>query len=929
MTRRPSAALTPGSVGRDRRDLDHTDYFGSRTETPRRDGPSSSYQSQTAPTPAAAAGLDYGPPPSVPTPASSTVDKPVANKAPSAKADTAQSSGSAFQPPSGPKADRTSSLNPPAQQQKPPIQQENVTKSDFTPRPFRPPVAPAVVATSDSIGKPGDSKADHKPSLPQTPDKSMPANVPVGPRASLGVGYKPRQPSSEPAPAAPASSKAMPPDHRNVAIPKGPRFIQEQWSTAGLSNRTTWVSPEYSRSKPSIMNPLGRDRPSFAPPAGPRSQTILPPHSEKPRIFPSTTSQGGGATSAFPTNLGQKAALGGAHTLSRPAGMQASEDVDMSLPDSSEDEDEFDEDDYAASEEKHRQERILLEARKPLPLLQDASIRHLLVRIQFLNMIMNEVIPKSSATADTFDDKAKAVEPPPIGLPSPEERSEEREERPEIKHPQPRGRPLSQPAINPIPTPPIDDLPFLFRGSPKRMAFDESDNEVENEAITTLFRQEFENEAFEWNSELQDLQADYRHRYPLWKQDVAMLDQERRELQPSPAPASPAPSAAPSVTPSLSHERTRGARNTTEADLQAAILMSQQSLKEEEERREREAASSSQPNYDTEAHVPSMMKPSEVELNFFEDTNRLIPTTLALDVFAYVPPEDDFTEEEQLTFIQAYCQYPKKWGRIAESLPGRSYKDCITHYYLTKNETKYKIMWRNSQPRKKRGRAATKPRSTALMSEMVYENDGDAAIAVTDTGRPRRAAAPTFGDTPGDSDISTPVPQSKRLALSKEANGDQVPAKSGRGRKAGGVAKPRRTKAQIQADQQQAAQLIPAGATDGSPQKVGAAPRERSRTLLRAENGLVKCDGMGSPEMSRIVDVEMAQYSQLDAERLPSSMALAASNQPTSYWSVPEQQKFPQLIAYFGRDFGSIADFMKTKTVTMVTLSHNRQKRLC
>ena len=42
------------------------------------------------------------------------------------------------------------------------------------------------------------------------------------------------------------------------------------------------------------------------------------------------------------------------------------------------------------------------------------------------------------------------------------------------------------------------------------------------------------------------------------------------------------------------------------------------------------------------------------------------------------------------------------------------------------------------------------------------------------------------------------------------------------------------------------------------------------------------------------------------------------SLQPTSYWSVPEQRDFPQLLAHFGRDFEGISHFMKTKTTVMV-----------
>ena len=907
MGRRSSAVLTPGSLGRDRRDHEQADYFGNRSDAPRRDGSLPSYQSQPAQTPAAGVGLDYGPSPSAPAPGAGASEKPAPGKSTAARSEATATTSLPFQPPSAPKADRAASSTL-SQPPKPVTQQEPQVRGDLTSRPPRAPVGLGLAST-DHVTKAADSRVDLKPPMHHTPDKSMPANVPIGPRASLGSGFKARQLSSEPVAAATSSSKAVPSDHRNVPIPTGPRSDQPTWSTVG-TNRNTWQSAEY-RSKPSIMNPLGRDRPSFAPPAGPRSHSILPPHNEKPRIFPMHQSKGTPTSSSSPS-FGQKPGLSPTQGHARPGVVSFTEDVDMSLLASSDEEDEFDEDDYAADEEKHLQERLMLEAKKPPPLFQDTSIRNLLIRIQFLNMIMHEVIPKSMAPVQTLEEKLKAPEPPSIGLPSPKELSEEHEGKPELKHPQPRGRPLSQPAINPIPTPPIEDLPFLSKQSPQRVAFDESDDEVEHEAITTLIRQEFEQAAFDWQDELQDMHTTYCQRFPMWKTELTMQDYKDRDLHPSPAPASPAPSVPPSVTPSMSHERTRGARNTTEADLQAAILMSQQSLKEEEERREREAASNSEPNYDTEAMVPPMMKPTEVEFKKFEDTNKLISIDLAIEVFAYVPPEDDFTPEEQLLFIREYCQQPKKWGKIAEYLPGRTYKDCITHYYLTKNETNYKAIWRNSQPKRKRGRAATKPRSTALMSELVYDNEGDGTVAVTDTGRPRRAAAPTFGDTPGEADAATSIPQSKRLAM---GNGEPVAARPGRGRKAGGPAKPRRTKAQMQ----EAAMLHPPGATDGSPQKVAVASRGRDRTLLRAENGGMRADMTASPDMPRLVDMEVGQYALADGDRTPFGVSATLNNQPTSYWSVPEQQKFPQLIAYYGRDFASIADFMKTKTVTMVS----------
>jgi hypothetical protein len=609
-------------------------------------------------------------------------------------------------------------------------------------------------------------------------------------------------------------------------------------------------------------------------------------------------------------------------------------DVDMSLPVSSEDEadeDDFDEDDYLASEAKHEKERKTLEARKPPPLLQDVVVRNLLIRLQLLNMIEHDAVIATKVDHTTAALTQLADQPPQAGLPSPEEVPEE-EDKTEIKQPQPRGRPLRQPPVNPIPTPPVEELPYLVKLESRPAVFEDSDDdEIKHEAMATLLNQRFENEAFEWRDDLQDMHHDFSARYFQWKQeqeskrpDINML-----EVHASPAPASPAPSAAPSVTPSIAHERTRGGRNTTEADLQAAIALSQQTMKEEEERREREAQSSGIPNYEHEATVPAMLPPAEEELSHFEDTNHLIPLDMSLDIFDYVPPEDDFDEMEQLAFIQAYCQTPKKWGKIAEVLPGRSYQDCITHYYLTKGDAKYKEIWRRSQPKRRRGRASTKPRSTALMSELAYRDGEEGNVAVTDTGRPRRAAAPTFGDTPGEPDPNGAAPPAKRLAVSKEAPPEGV-TKPTRGRKAGTGTKTRRTKAQIEADRQaqaaaQAVQNVPRAITfapqplDASPQRLVVA-KDRTKPLLQpAETNMLKPNLMPNMEPHKIPDHELPPYHSAEAERQVSVMATHTPNQPTSYWSVPEQQKFPQLIAYYGRDFATIADFMKTKTSTMVS----------
>lgn len=933
---------TPGSAIRDsRRDGEPSDYFGAlRADTVRRDAPSSEPKS------AAPAGLDYGPPPSVPTTSTPAMEKAAPLKPQAQRTETGTTLAN-FQPPSAPKAARTFTAASLSQTLKTPQLFEGWSRTETGSRPGRPAHPQSTNNTSnEATQKKDEYVAEPKPPVAPAADRSMPPNVPSGPRLSNAPAYKPRLPSTEPPAAAipPATprepSKPAALDSRAPVIPTGPRHDREVSRPLPGTGSKLWVSPEY-KPKPSIMNAMNkpyqldsRDRPAFTP-MGPRQQAPFHSPPDKARALqgsfasmPSAPSGPKAMMSTSPRTQETKITLlPPRHALDD---FRQSEDVEMSVPVSSEEEDEaeddsFDEDYFAESEERFRQEMDLLEARKPPPLLQDGAIVSLLIKLQFIEMISQDNLPRpTSSPVAVSKDESQLGAAVGTGLPSPEGASNEADgkmEEDEVEvTPFPKGRPLRQRPVNPIPTPPLEDLPYFKAEPAERVVFEDSDNEVEHEAVNILLQQEFERSAWDWRSDLDDVHGEFRRKYPSWKQEVSHLEQERRELQASPAPASPAPSIAPSVTPSLTHERTRGARNTTEADLQAAILMSQQSLKEEEERREREAASNSLPNYDTEAVVPLMLKPAEVELSKFEDTNRLVPEYLAFDIFSFLPPEDDFTDEEQVLFTAAYCQNPKKWGKIADTLPDRTYQDCIIHYYLTKNHAHYKDIWRRSQPRKRRGRAANKPRSTALMSELVYGDESESVpIPVTDSGRPRRAAAPTFGDAASEADSSTPAPQSKKLTSAlKDGSAEPVAMKTARGRKAGIATKTRRTKAQIQADQ---LALPLSSAPEPSPAKpLAGAKAERGRTLLRAENLPGRSEAPPLLQVQRPIDVAMQQYPVLD---MAAAMTQVAPNpiasQVTSYWSVPEQHKFPELLAYYGRDFAAISEFMKTKSVTMVS----------
>ena len=50
----------------------------------------------------------------------------------------------------------------------------------------------------------------------------------------------------------------------------------------------------------------------------------------------------------------------------------------------------------------------------------------------------------------------------------------------------------------------------------------------------------------------------------------------------------------------------------------------------------------------------------------------------------------EWAEEEKELFGQLFQRHPKKFGRIAEQLPGKSRKDCVLYYYLSKKKVNYK-----------------------------------------------------------------------------------------------------------------------------------------------------------------------------------------------------------------------------------------------
>ncbi|KAJ5621109.1 hypothetical protein N7510_005093, partial [Penicillium lagena] len=552
-----------------------------------------------------------------------------------------------------------------------------------------------------------------------------------------------------------------------------------------------------------------------------------------------------------------------------------------------------------------------LRAEMPPPPLEDQTIVALLMRIQLLGMIALEPVPERpsepvpSVEKDEQPAKASAADRVVSFAPTVLERE-----------PIPIGKTIIPPVVSHEEIT-IDNLPFLHSGPPTPI----SDMEVyqENTTVRDRLKDTFLDELSKRQKEIAKknatLREEYMSYYKPWR--LAVWDRDRHKDQNksvTPGPVSPpAPILPPTPAPISEGREGRRYKGNSELDFLNALKASEISAQEELERRRTKMATA-RPDLSREAVIPDMMEPHEEKASVYKDVNNIIEPENAMAVFGFVPRPNDFSPEEHTIFTDAFMAHPKRWGKIAESLPGRDFQQCIVHYYLTKEEIKYKAKLNKRWSRRGRGKAkSSRPKSNALIADLgVVKPDfeGEEEPQVTDTGRPRRAAAPTFGGDTNEVGDGTPA---RRGQAGKDGEAAEKPP-GRRGARAGGPRTQRRGRAAQQEQKAQAMQAIPMGAKmemggDGMLEGLPADAVDKEASIPmprgRAPRGRTK-EGMYVFESTE---------TDMPAKQPETGYG---SLQPTSYWSVPEQRDFPQLLEHFGRDFEGISNFMKTKTTVMV-----------
>ena len=631
---------------------------------------------------------------------------------------------------------------------------------------------------------------------------------------------------------------------------------------------------------------------------------------------------------------------------------QENEDEDSDEASAEEGDMGLDEGDFAEAEKKFDQSLQALQAKRP-PTPRS-------------NPILLDLLEELDALASALEDKSKlegSNEQPSMrslsleirgGLPSPKP-----EENIDMDLKRESGSPPPSIKVRPQ-TPPIESLPFLASGPPTPFSqIDDLQEEFpQKDAMTDLLIQKLMRQREILQAENDEAREFFQSHYKNWRVSVETFEDAKRAEDPM--AFTDTPDDAPLTVPTPPVVGRRG-KVISELDMQEVIRASQETAaREERARREREQPVYIAPetfNPDREAEVPNMLGHEERKVSMFLDTNTLVDREFALEALEFIPKKDDFTPEENEDFIENYCYYPKRFGIIAEHLKNRDYRDCVQHYYATKLSVKYKdreaAFLKTKKGRKLQAASMRqlKPRSTGLISSFDGMADyANQTVALTEKGRPRRAAAPTFGDNI-ESETTPAVTPARRGAAGKEnLNGGMsvekpagkrtrtVPAKEKGGRKA-------------------KAPLL-AAAPGPSPQKgpedalrLSKEPPSENEQRLEDIEGAQALAGLNSGQvyampMYKAGSVEAwtseqqtainndtgYKYTQQLIQDQPNPPPTKTGGQSTtsSYWSVPEQTDMCNYLAHFGPNWQAIAQTMKTKTHTMViTSSLHMQIVLC
>ncbi|KAI4728721.1 hypothetical protein E4T49_03467 [Aureobasidium sp. EXF-10728] len=430
-----------------------------------------------------------------------------------------------------------------------------------------------------------------------------------------------------------------------------------------------------------------------------------------------------------------------------------------------------------------------------------------------------------------------------------------------------------------------------------------------------------------------DLHEEYLEKYRAWKLETQLLDHERAskeseerqmsvelglDIESSPVLENTAPES----------RSTRLHKFSSEYDIQQVLKQSEETARLEQEKVERESRRA-QIDLEKEAIPPETWDQASREKRTFKNMNRYRDPICLTEIFGYEPEFDTFTEAEHKRFVELFKERPKQWGEIAAQLPGRSYADCIHHYYKYKWDGRFKEKQkRRTKGGGRRGGKTGRARGSQMMSDLPKlpgEEDSSSGPMLTETGRPRRAATRTAYTAEKDPEVkpaTVSTTTTKKVPATGEV-GSEKPAKRRKTTAAGDKPQKRGRQTLVSST---TSVTSPAGTDKEAALSEDFARAKQLEDAALLTGILTGTRAIGGPQQVEYAhDPLPAQITNDPAERTraPAQPPMQRSS-ASSYWSVPEQTDFVKFIAHFGTDFGAIANHMGTKTQTMVKNYYQR-----
>lgn len=478
----------------------------------------------------------------------------------------------------------------------------------------------------------------------------------------------------------------------------------------------------------------------------------------------------------------------------------------------------------------------------------------------------------------------------------------------------------------------LSSLPFLQRGSAVTLDHREKLGENLDRQMQerTLIEDRLRQLQRVNDEEEEVLRAEYRTLYRPWIDLVQRYDSQFRVEEPDPDDLPPPLPLldAPPMQPIIGGRRALTTMNSDFDAMQAVIEESKQTaLKEAELRLKKEMSGRFDPH--KELIVPALIRDPDSRGTRFTDTRGFCLTEHHRVAYALEPDLDDFTEVEHNKLVDIFKLYPKKWSTIALGVgPHRTYKECIRHYYSSKWFGGFK----DTRDKGKRRSKGTGPQRTRrAQAGTLLSNLGDArtdqfdvdefntvTMAVTDRGRPRRAAAPSFGAREIEEQIDAAVVASKRTGKSKPLV-DQLSEKT---TKRSGTGKEKGTKKMRYPQMRQAS---------ASPEKMDLETASPSAMPPYGYPAYNIAPGFETDWTHNVEQDPNFPYDLIHARGdmhldpgFDNGLRLGIQSRrsaiPSSYWSVGETNLFYDLVAQHGSDWTAVSQKLGTKSAVMVSM---------